>query len=179
MRPLEKLTRMYRFGDFIDIFMALMVMNTAKKANLDAKTLSQMSFNIVLDFFLGLVPVLGDIADAFFRANTKNAALLRKVLEARAAENLKAGRIASGSRTNTPPRPSRTEYVPEARHDNMGPPPQYETANNVARPEPAKVNKEKSASGGWLGRFASTRADRDLERGDVAAPPQQPPRPKY
>ena len=155
-----------------------MVLNTAKKAKLDAKTISQMTFNIILDFFLGLIPILGDIADAFFRCNTKNAALLRKVLEARAAANLKAQNNPNGRRTNTPPRPIQTEYEPQARHDDMGAPPRYDAATAPARPVPAKVNREKSAGGGWLGRLTSTRGERDLERGDANAP-VQPPRPKY
>src|SRR3569833_502649 len=34
---------------------------------------SRMLFNVILDFGLGLVPFLGDLADAVFRANTRNA----------------------------------------------------------------------------------------------------------
>ena len=155
-----------------------MVLNTAKKANLDAKTISQMTFNIVLDFFLGLVPFLGDIADAFFRCNTRNAALLRKVLEARAAANVEAQNRPNGQRTNTPPRPGRLEYESQARNDDLGAPPRYEAAPTPAKPAPAKVNREKSTGGAWLGRLLSTGGERDLERGDANAP-VQPPRPKY
>jgi hypothetical protein len=39
-----------------------------------------MMFNIMLDFGLGLVPILGDIVDAIFRANTRNAWLLETYL---------------------------------------------------------------------------------------------------
>ncbi len=39
-----------------------------------------MYFNVLLDFGLGLVPFLGDVADAVFRANTRNAWILEEYL---------------------------------------------------------------------------------------------------
>lgn len=41
---------------------------------------SRMLLNIALDFGIGLVPFLGDIADAWFKANTRNAWLLEDYL---------------------------------------------------------------------------------------------------
>lgn len=43
-----------------------------------------MVFNIMLDFALGLVPLIGDIADAIYRANTRNAWLLEVYLTKKA-----------------------------------------------------------------------------------------------
>ncbi|MEM6297123.1 MAG: DUF4112 domain-containing protein [Bacteroidota bacterium] len=40
--------------------------------------LTQMLGNILLDYVVGLVPVLGDIIDVGFKANTKNVKLLEK-----------------------------------------------------------------------------------------------------
>jgi hypothetical protein len=36
-----------------------------------------MLLSIVVDFFIGLLPGVGDIADAFFKANTRNVDLLQ------------------------------------------------------------------------------------------------------
>ena len=36
----------------------------------------KMYLNIFIDFYLGLLPLVGDIADALFRANMRNAAIL-------------------------------------------------------------------------------------------------------
>ena len=42
-----------------------------------------MTLNLGLDFALGFVPILGDIADAAFRCNTKNVSLLEAHLKAK------------------------------------------------------------------------------------------------
>ncbi|KAH6667805.1 hypothetical protein B0J14DRAFT_658586 [Halenospora varia] len=39
-----------------------------------------MMFHLMIDFAIGLVPFIGDIADMAFRANTKNAVLLEEYL---------------------------------------------------------------------------------------------------
>jgi len=53
------------FGDLIDAFMAVMVLRTCEQVEggLPADVKSKMMFNIVVDFAIGLVPFLGDIAD--------------------------------------------------------------------------------------------------------------------
>lgn len=80
------------FGDALDAFMAMMVYRTCQQVEggLPASVQSQMVFNIVIDFFIGLVPFIGDLADAMFRANTKNAAILEKHLRAKGQANIKA-----------------------------------------------------------------------------------------
>lgn len=76
-------------GDVVDALMAFMVVWTCTQAKIPAALKSRMIMNIALDFGIGLVPFLGDIADAFFRCNTRNAALLWKHLQARGAERIK------------------------------------------------------------------------------------------
>lgn len=44
--------------------------------------------NIGIDGVVGLTPVLGDIADTFFRCNTRNLRELEKFLEKKGAQNL-------------------------------------------------------------------------------------------
>lgn len=70
-------------GDVIDALMAWFLV--VRKCNqveggLPAALHSRMVFNIILDFGIGLVPFLGDIADAWFKANTRNAWLLEDFL---------------------------------------------------------------------------------------------------
>lgn len=72
-------------GDFIDCFMSLMLVRAAGKIDggIPAVLRARMMFNIALDFGIGLVPLLGDVADAFYRANTRNAWLLEVYLTKR------------------------------------------------------------------------------------------------
>lgn len=44
--------------------------------------------NIVIDFVIGLVPFVGDLADAAYKCNTRNAVLLEKYLRERGAAQL-------------------------------------------------------------------------------------------
>ena len=41
---------------------------------------AQMVFNLAVDFLIGLIPIIGDLGDAAFRCNSKNAALLEEHL---------------------------------------------------------------------------------------------------
>lgn len=40
-----------------------------------------MRMNVLIDFLIGLTPMLGDFADGFFKANTKNCRILQERLE--------------------------------------------------------------------------------------------------
>ena len=42
---------------------------------------ARMATNVLLDVGVGTIPVLGDVFDVFFKANTRNLALLRQVQE--------------------------------------------------------------------------------------------------
>ena len=78
-------------GDMLDAFMAMMVLRTCQQieGGLPVDVKSKMMFNIIVDFFIGLVPFIGDLADAVFRANTKNAAELEKYLRKKGVEQLR------------------------------------------------------------------------------------------
>lgn len=86
-------------GDVIDALMAVMVMRHANKIDggLPAALKSRMMLNIMLDFAVGLIPFLGDLADAVFRANTRNAWLLEEYLIKKAEEERK---LAAGNSNN-------------------------------------------------------------------------------
>ncbi|MGE3819607.1 MAG: DUF4112 domain-containing protein [Isosphaeraceae bacterium] len=47
---------------------------------------ARMGANVLLDLTLGAIPILGDVFDAFFKANTRNLALLREVQTLREAD---------------------------------------------------------------------------------------------
>ncbi len=72
--------------------MAFMVLRTCQQVEggLPASVSMKMYINIILDFGIGLVPSVGDIGDAIFWANTRNAAVLEKFLQQKGAAALKA-----------------------------------------------------------------------------------------
>lgn len=55
----------HSIGDVIDAFMAMMVLRTCQQVEggLPSDVKAKMMFNIIVDFAVGLVPFLGDIAD--------------------------------------------------------------------------------------------------------------------
>ncbi|KAI5807006.1 hypothetical protein EDC01DRAFT_637810 [Geopyxis carbonaria] len=77
-------------GDVVDTMLALMVIRTASEVGLPSTVKIQMLFNVLFDFVLGLVPILGDLADLAYKANTRNALLLEDFLRTRGAMNIRA-----------------------------------------------------------------------------------------
>lgn len=65
-------------GDTIAAIMAAATLTTAVRLGVPRIVLARMGLNIGGDYLLGLVPVLGDLGDAAFRANRRNLALLRR-----------------------------------------------------------------------------------------------------
>jgi hypothetical protein len=57
----------------------------ARRHGVPTSTLLRMAGNVALDFAISAVPVVGWFGDAFFRANQRNIALLRRHLQAGAA----------------------------------------------------------------------------------------------
>lgn len=76
-------------GDVLDLLLALMVVRTASEASLPPHIHTKMVFNIILDFLIGLIPFLGDLADAAYKCNTRNAIVLEDYLRQRGQENLR------------------------------------------------------------------------------------------
>ncbi|KAH6662704.1 hypothetical protein B0J14DRAFT_434527, partial [Halenospora varia] len=75
----------------LDAFMAFMVLRTCQEVQgglpkgVQAKVIFNSCYagrdvNIIMDFGVGLVPLIGDIADVLFRANTRNAMVLKEYL---------------------------------------------------------------------------------------------------
>ena len=169
-------------GDFVDFFMAWMVINSAKKVEggLDKSVESKMWLNVIIDFAIGLVPFLGDFADAFFRANTRNAVELERMLIRRRDKGLAAAEKAH--QQSRPNHPHDQQYLGTNHDTDL--PPRYEAAyhrNEEMRTEPAKPKPARTATGGsrgWFGGLGGRgEPERDVERGEGIAP-VPPPRPR-
>ena len=68
----------FSVGDIIDAIMAIMVVKTCQEieGGLPSTVTMKMYSNIILDFGIGLVPLVGDMMDVLFRANMQNATIL-------------------------------------------------------------------------------------------------------
>ena len=81
-------------GDLVTGFVqVLLVLHVAKNRAIPASLLLRLFANVAIDSVLGAIPLLGDVFDAFFKANTRNVRLLRHA----EAELAASGRI-SGTR---------------------------------------------------------------------------------
>ncbi|REL33496.1 DUF4112 domain-containing protein [Rhodohalobacter sp. SW132] len=67
-------------GDFAGLLLSLYVLHEARKIGADRKVQRKIIQNMLIEFFGGLIPVLGDAFDAVYKANTKNTALLRNYI---------------------------------------------------------------------------------------------------
>lgn len=150
--------------------MAVMVMNTAMKVSPGKdrdKLRATMVMNIIIDFVIGLVPFLGDIADTFFRCNTRNAVALEKMLNARVKSLEKqAGALTDRVHEVGPEEAQPPAYSESDRHNTAG--------VHAGLQRPAKAKSSTRGGGGWFGGRQGPNAD--LERGE-GAPPPRPPRP--
>lgn len=65
-------------GDVITLILSLYLFYIAVQMKLPKSALIQMMVNIGMDFFIGTVPVIGDLADFFYKANSKNLRILER-----------------------------------------------------------------------------------------------------
>ena len=155
--------------------MAIMVLRTCQQieGGLPANVTSKMYFNIAVDFAIGLIPAIGDVADALFRANTRNAVVLEKYLREKGAAVLKAQGQALPAID-----PSDPDEYDRQMNEQHGPPPQYTTEPrpkqstsqqsgqiDLATPSQARVAAEKRGGGSWFG-FGGKSRQADVESGD-------------
>ncbi len=64
------------FGDLVALGLSLYIVWTAKNMGAPQTLIARMGINVFLDFFIGSIPVIGDIADFFYKPNKKNLELL-------------------------------------------------------------------------------------------------------
>ena len=69
-------------GDTLGLGVSGYIVLKAKQLGVPKATLLQMGLNIFIDWLIGIVPVLGDIFDWGWKANNRNAVLIRAHHEA-------------------------------------------------------------------------------------------------
>lgn len=110
-----------------------------------------MQMNVIIDFVIGLIPIVGDIVDAAYKCNTKNVVLLEKELRARGQKRIKGTPQANAA---DPSLPDEFDYQNDEAvlTAQNGPPPRY-----TSRREPGRSNRERQ---------------RDLEAAEEVPPPR-------
>lgn len=139
----------------------------------------KMMINVIIDFVIGLVPFIGDLADAIYKANTRNAVILETHLREKGAKAAKQRRRQSEARrqeaaevdhslpdafdrqeqgvvSDSPPEYAYVQPSGHGARHNAGP-------ESATRPQPSQNPKNNSSFGKWFGR--SNQPDNDLERG--------------
>ena len=69
-------------GDTLGGLMSVYIVFEGMRMGVPAATVGRMGFNIVLDLLTGIVPVLGDLFDVGWKANSRNVALLEQHMAA-------------------------------------------------------------------------------------------------
>ena len=67
-------------GDAASLIISAFLVREAALAGVSRTTVARMVSNVVIDTVVGSIPLLGDLFDVTFRANRRNAALLKKAL---------------------------------------------------------------------------------------------------
>jgi len=80
-------------GDAIGAVFSVVIVFQAARLGVSKATLARMMGNVALDTIVGEIPLLGDIFDAGWKANTKNLALLEEHLQQPAATSRASGRV--------------------------------------------------------------------------------------
>ena len=68
-------------GDIVSLGMSGTLVATMARHGASPRLVARMLVNVVLDAFIGSVPVLGNIFDLFYKANYRNAELMREYYE--------------------------------------------------------------------------------------------------
>ena len=157
--------------------MAMMVLRSCQKVEggLPKEIQAKMMFNIIIDAVLGICPVLVDIADAVFHANTRNAVVLERYLRDKGMRNIK-----SQGHLTPPVDPTDPHVFDQQIREEDGPPPQYSAhptqgaqhqqtgMGQSGYPRQQAPTQPEQSGSGWFGGFGSKKKQQqtDLERGD-------------
>jgi hypothetical protein len=68
-------------GDFLPLIISGYIIFIAVQEKLSQKVITQMVIYTLLDFVLGSIPIIGDVADFFYKSHTKNLELLKRELD--------------------------------------------------------------------------------------------------
>jgi hypothetical protein len=70
-------------GDTVSAAVSVSLIAKSIRYGIPREIVTKMLANVLFDLLMGAVPIVGDIADIWFRANTRNVRLLRQYLEDR------------------------------------------------------------------------------------------------
>ncbi|RYP73187.1 hypothetical protein DL771_003823 [Monosporascus sp. 5C6A] len=169
-------------GDVLAFLLALMVIRTAKQVEggLPSALKARMYALALVDFIVGLIPFVGDVADAVFKSNNRNTIALEAYLRDKGIKNLQKRGLpipdvdpsAPDDRLYAPSRPenssgqrSRTEAMSAGATQNA----ESSVGSEPPRPSRARVRDDRRGgpSGGWFGRFSGRSRPTDVETGTV------------
>jgi len=68
-------------GDTATLLPSIYIIERSRRMGVPKQVLHKMIFNVGIDWFLGLVPLVGDLFDLGYKSNTRNAMMLRQHLE--------------------------------------------------------------------------------------------------
>ena len=80
------------FGDTATTLVSFYILASAVRYRVPKITLLRMGLNIAIDYVIGSLPVVGDLADAWWKSNRMNVELLRKRATV-SAEEARSGRL--------------------------------------------------------------------------------------
>jgi hypothetical protein len=80
------------FGDTGTALVSFYILGAAVRYRVPKVTLLRMGLNIAIDYVVGSLPLVGDLADAWWKSNRKNVELLRKRATV-SAEDARSGRL--------------------------------------------------------------------------------------
>ncbi|GLA64663.1 hypothetical protein AtubIFM54640_006387 [Aspergillus tubingensis] len=155
-------------GDGADAALALMVVHTCDKIDggLPSRLRMMMLMNIVIDFFIGLVPFIGDVADAVYKCNTRNAVLLEKHLREKGAKALaKQERRQDTADMSLPDEFDRYDDDTSGEPSSHKGQPHSRNTDGPAKPQAARDPKKSRSQGRWFGGRAQP--EDDLETGVI------------
>ena len=69
------------FGDIISFALSLYIVAIGIMLRLPSDKIGLMIKNVMVDFLIGLLPLIGDIADVAYKANKKNLAIIHDHVE--------------------------------------------------------------------------------------------------
>jgi hypothetical protein len=110
--------------------------------------------NLAIDFIIGFVPFIGDFADAVYKCNIRNAALLENELRKRGERRLRDANRRYKVDLSLP----EIYNTPDGDFTHGGPPPRYTSRNEPRRPG-RTYDSPNTRNGSWFG----GRREADLE----------------
>jgi len=76
-------------GDFASAIVSLYILTLAAEMQVPRSTMLRMGLNVAIDYFVGSIPIVGNIFDFAWKANARNMQLLERTLASPPAERRK------------------------------------------------------------------------------------------